>query len=330
MAQDARVVSLREYARLSRLKFNNGYASYLEVLLRGERAVRGGARCRPLARRHVHPARSTSTRQWGRLDRHCRRADARSRGDAASKARSPTSRCSDATMRSPMKRTRRRSRQCARGPRAARCPGRRDLRTATRAVPAAEAAAPAESAAVTSGARTPPQSSRRCAPSLRASTGRDNAAEGSPPNTPDSEIADRIRLLHQTERSLMQRLDGEARNAALVRARREADTRADDWRGFTEPPPLPAPVPRLAGGRPRDGRAADRDDRYARSTSWRGLGSASSSACAAARQTCASPPSASSARAATTTRDAPAGNAISSSFAATKPPPRSTKCSRAS
>ena len=32
IAQDARVVSLREYARLSRLKFNNGYASYLEVL----------------------------------------------------------------------------------------------------------------------------------------------------------------------------------------------------------------------------------------------------------------------------------------------------------
>ncbi|MET0204287.1 MAG: efflux transporter outer membrane subunit [Casimicrobiaceae bacterium] len=32
VAQDARVVSLREYARLSRLKFNNGYASYLEVL----------------------------------------------------------------------------------------------------------------------------------------------------------------------------------------------------------------------------------------------------------------------------------------------------------
>jgi multidrug efflux system outer membrane protein len=31
-AQVARVASLREYARLSRLKFNNGYASYLEVL----------------------------------------------------------------------------------------------------------------------------------------------------------------------------------------------------------------------------------------------------------------------------------------------------------
>jgi len=31
-AQVARVESLREYARLSRLKFNNGYASYLEVL----------------------------------------------------------------------------------------------------------------------------------------------------------------------------------------------------------------------------------------------------------------------------------------------------------
>jgi multidrug efflux system outer membrane protein len=31
-AQVLRVRSLREYARLSRIKFNNGYASYLEVL----------------------------------------------------------------------------------------------------------------------------------------------------------------------------------------------------------------------------------------------------------------------------------------------------------
>jgi multidrug efflux system outer membrane protein len=31
-AQNARAASLREYARLSRLRFNNGYASYLEVL----------------------------------------------------------------------------------------------------------------------------------------------------------------------------------------------------------------------------------------------------------------------------------------------------------
>ena len=31
-AQQLRVRSLREYARLSRVKFNNGYASYLEVL----------------------------------------------------------------------------------------------------------------------------------------------------------------------------------------------------------------------------------------------------------------------------------------------------------
>ena len=31
-AQAKRVAALREYARLSRLKFDNGYASYLEVL----------------------------------------------------------------------------------------------------------------------------------------------------------------------------------------------------------------------------------------------------------------------------------------------------------
>jgi multidrug efflux system outer membrane protein len=31
-AQDRRVAALREYARLSRRKFDNGYASYLEVL----------------------------------------------------------------------------------------------------------------------------------------------------------------------------------------------------------------------------------------------------------------------------------------------------------
>ena len=31
-AQIKRVASLREYARLSRVRFNNGYASYLEVL----------------------------------------------------------------------------------------------------------------------------------------------------------------------------------------------------------------------------------------------------------------------------------------------------------
>ena len=103
-----------------------------------------------------------------------------------------------------------------------------------------KAAAPAESAAVT----TAPDATAKLA-AVRAILARldrpDNAAEGSPPNTPDSEIADRIRLLHQTERSLMQRLDGEARNPALVRARREADTRADDWRGFAEPPPYPLP-----------------------------------------------------------------------------------------
>ena len=31
-AQAKRVTSLREYARLSRVRFNNGYAGYLEVL----------------------------------------------------------------------------------------------------------------------------------------------------------------------------------------------------------------------------------------------------------------------------------------------------------
>ncbi|HET9045395.1 MAG TPA: hypothetical protein VFO33_00445, partial [Casimicrobiaceae bacterium] len=66
---------------------------------------------------------------------------------------------------------------------------------------------------------------------------RETAADGSPPNTPDAEIGDRIRLLHQTERSLTQRIDGEARHAALVRARRDADARADAWRGFDDPPP---------------------------------------------------------------------------------------------
>ncbi|HET9045467.1 MAG TPA: mechanosensitive ion channel domain-containing protein, partial [Casimicrobiaceae bacterium] len=69
----------------------------------------------------------------------------------------------------------------------------------------------------------------------------ETAADGSPPNTPDAEIGDRIRLLHQTERSLTQRIDGEARHAALVRARRDADARADAWRGFDDPPPYALP-----------------------------------------------------------------------------------------
>ncbi|MET0731546.1 MAG: mechanosensitive ion channel domain-containing protein [Casimicrobiaceae bacterium] len=103
-----------------------------------------------------------------------------------------------------------------------------------------KATAPAEPAAVS----TAPDAAAKLA-ALRSILARldrtDNAAEGSPPNTPDSEIADRIRLLHQTERSLMQRLDGEGRNPALVRARREADARADDWRGFADPPPYPLP-----------------------------------------------------------------------------------------
>ena len=69
----------------------------------------------------------------------------------------------------------------------------------------------------------------------------EDAADGSPPGTSDAEIADRIRLLHQTERSLAQRVDGEARGVALVRARRDAEARADGWRGFDDPPPYPLP-----------------------------------------------------------------------------------------
>ena len=69
----------------------------------------------------------------------------------------------------------------------------------------------------------------------------ETAADGSPPNTPEAEIGDRIRLLHQTERSLLQRADGEERHASLVRARREAEARADAWRGFDDPAPYPLP-----------------------------------------------------------------------------------------
>ncbi|HEX7326992.1 MAG TPA: mechanosensitive ion channel domain-containing protein [Casimicrobiaceae bacterium] len=67
------------------------------------------------------------------------------------------------------------------------------------------------------------------------------AADGSPPGTSEVEIADRIRLLHQIERSLSQLVDGKARNAGLVAARTAAESRADAWRGFDNPPPYPLP-----------------------------------------------------------------------------------------
>ncbi len=66
-------------------------------------------------------------------------------------------------------------------------------------------------------------------------------ADGSPPNTPDAELGDRVRLLHQTERSLLQRIDADERHTALARARRDAEARADAWRGFDDPPPYPVP-----------------------------------------------------------------------------------------
>ena len=62
-------------------------------------------------------------------------------------------------------------------------------------------------------------------------------AEGSPPGTPDAEIGDRMRLLHQLERSLAQQLDSQERYAHVVDARRNAEARADNWRGFVDPPP---------------------------------------------------------------------------------------------
>jgi len=63
------------------------------------------------------------------------------------------------------------------------------------------------------------------------------AGEGSPPGTPDPEIGDRIRLLHQLERSLAQGIDSQERGRHVVRARREAEARADQWRSFPDPPP---------------------------------------------------------------------------------------------
>ena len=65
--------------------------------------------------------------------------------------------------------------------------------------------------------------------------------EGSPPGTPDPEIGDRMRLLHQLERPLAQRVDSQERHAHVVQARRDAEARADNWRGFADPPPYPLP-----------------------------------------------------------------------------------------
>lgn len=67
------------------------------------------------------------------------------------------------------------------------------------------------------------------------------AADGAPAGTPEVEVADRIRLLHQIERSLSQRIDGKARNAGLVAARTGAERSADAWRGFDTQPPYPLP-----------------------------------------------------------------------------------------
>ena len=67
------------------------------------------------------------------------------------------------------------------------------------------------------------------------------ASEGSPLGTPEPEIGDRIRLLHQLERSLTQRIDSQERNLHVMRARREAEARADAWRSFPDPPPYSLP-----------------------------------------------------------------------------------------
>jgi len=112
------------------------------------------------------------------------------------------------------------------------------------AAPATAAGANAPSSAASAPAPAAPDAAARLA-EVRATLARldgvDHAADGTPPDTPDAEIGDRIRLLHQTERSLVQRIDGEARQPRLVQARREAEARADAFRGFDEPPPYPLP-----------------------------------------------------------------------------------------
>lgn len=67
------------------------------------------------------------------------------------------------------------------------------------------------------------------------------AAEGSPPGVLAVEIGDRIRLLHQLERSLSQEIDEKAREPALEQARKDAEARADAWNGFADAPPYPLP-----------------------------------------------------------------------------------------
>ena len=67
------------------------------------------------------------------------------------------------------------------------------------------------------------------------------AADGAPAGTTEVEIADRIRLLHQIERSLSQQIDGKVRSAGLVAARTDAESRADAWHGFDTPPPYALP-----------------------------------------------------------------------------------------
>ena len=56
-AQAQRVAALREYARLSRLRFDNGYAGYLEVLYAENELFARRARRGALARRALHAAR---------------------------------------------------------------------------------------------------------------------------------------------------------------------------------------------------------------------------------------------------------------------------------
>ena len=65
--------------------------------------------------------------------------------------------------------------------------------------------------------------------------------EGAPPGTPEPEIGDRTRLLHQLERSLAQLIDAHERSAPVAQARHAAEARADSWRTFPDPPPYSLP-----------------------------------------------------------------------------------------
>jgi potassium-dependent mechanosensitive channel len=66
-------------------------------------------------------------------------------------------------------------------------------------------------------------------------------ADGAPPGTPEPEVGDRIRLLHQLERSLAESIDAQDRRPLVVRTRREAEARADGWKAFPDPPPYSLP-----------------------------------------------------------------------------------------